>query len=69
MVDLGVQIEDKAGKFTWKLDDPEVLQREQEDKIQKDKEKLLQKEVARRVCMANPVSPLAQLVFIGTAAL
>jgi hypothetical protein len=63
------QIEDKGGKFTWKLDDPEVLQRDEQEKIQKDKEKLLRKEAARRVCMANPVSPLAQLLFIGTAAL
>ncbi len=48
MVNLGVRFEDKGGKSTWKLDDPEVLQRERDEKIQKDKEKLLQKEVARR---------------------
>ncbi len=48
MVDLGVRIEDKGGKSTWKLDDPEVLQREREERLQKDKEKLVQKEAARR---------------------
>ncbi len=48
LVDLGVRLEDKGGKSTWKLDDPEVLQRERNDKIQKGKEKLLEKEVARR---------------------
>ncbi len=48
MVGLGVRIEDKGGKSTWKLDDPEVLQRELEEKIWRDKEKLLQKEIARR---------------------
>lgn len=48
MVGLGVRIEDKGGKSTWKLDDPEVLRRERDEKVQKDKEKLVQKEVARR---------------------
>jgi len=48
MVDLGLRIEDKGAKSTWKLDDPEVLQRERDEKIEKDKEKLVQKEVARR---------------------
>jgi hypothetical protein len=48
MVGLGVRFEDKGGKSTWKLDDPEVLQREHDEKIQRDKEKLLQKDIARR---------------------
>ncbi|KAH8942537.1 hypothetical protein BDL97_14G106100 [Sphagnum fallax] len=43
MLDLRVRFEDKGGKSAWKLDDPEVLRRE---KIKKDKEKSLQKEVS-----------------------
>jgi hypothetical protein len=48
VMDLAVRFEDKGGKSIGKLDDPEVLQREHDEKRQKDNEKLPEKEVARR---------------------
>jgi hypothetical protein len=47
MVDLGGRFQEKGGKSTRKLDDAEVLKREHDENIRKDKEQLLHKEVAQ----------------------
>ncbi len=61
MVGLGVRFEDKGGKSTWKWDIGFGSSASQGVGSAASLEVV--------VWMVNPVSPLAQLVFIGTAAL
>lgn len=44
MVELGVRLEDKPGKpATWKLEDRETLRKEQQEKVEKEREVKLRK--------------------------